>query len=150
VLHWCFLNYSDNRAALPYRRVTRENSFMRELTHTIPDVDAPLTMEPEVLGAKMLFLLRKRASHSGENFHAGNLNGELRHNSNTPGVAHAYSESRRDQVDLAIAEAWQWLIAQGFLVPVAHSGDWVVLSRRALKFQDEQDVAIFSVAYAAN
>lgn len=119
---------------------------MRELTQIIPDVDALLTMEPEVLGAKMLFLLRKRASHSGEKFHAGNLNGELWHNSNLPGVAHPYSQSRRDQIDLAIAEAWHWLIAQGLLVPVAHSSDWVVLSRRALKFQDEQAVAIFSVA----
>lgn len=129
-----------------YRQRDGREYLMRELTQTIPDADALLTMEPEVLGAKMLFLLRKRASHTGEKFHAGNLNQELWHNSNLAGVAHPYSQSRRDQVDLAIAEAWQWLIAQGFLVPIANSGDWVVLSRRALKFQDEQAVAIFSVA----
>ena len=63
-----------------------------------------------------------------------------------PGVTHPYQQSQRDKIDLAISEAWHWLIAQDLLVPVADSSDWVVLSRRALKFQDEQAVATFSVA----
>jgi uncharacterized protein (TIGR02391 family) len=119
---------------------------MRELTQILPDADALLTMEPEVLGAKMLFLLRKRVNANEHKFHSGNLNSELWHNTNLPGVSHPYPQSKRDQIDLAIAEAWHWLIAQGLLVPVAHSSDWVVLTRRALKFQDEQAVATFSVA----
>jgi hypothetical protein len=119
---------------------------MQELTQLIPDADALLTMEPEVLGAKMLFVLRKRLSNHEQKFHAGNLSMELWRQSHVPGATHAYQPSLRDQVDLAIAEAWHWLIAQGLLVPVAHSSDWVVLTRRALKFQDEQAVATFSVA----
>ena len=119
---------------------------MLELTQMIPDADALLTMEPEVLGAKMLFLLRKRLNRE-QKFHAGNLSNELWHNSLLLGVQSPYAQAQREHIDLAIAEAWQWLVAQGLLVPVAcYGGDWVVLSRRALKFQDEQEVATFSVA----
>src|SRR5438445_492459 len=119
---------------------------MRELTQTIPDADALLTMEPEVLGAKILFLLRRRLGQE-QKWHAGNLFRELWHNTFVPGVQHPYPQTRMEQINLAIAEAWSWLLAQGLLVSDPSSGgDWVMLSRRALKFQDEQAIAIFSVA----
>jgi hypothetical protein len=43
---------------------------LRELFAAIPDPDALLELEPEELGAKMLFLLRARRE---EKFHPGSL-----------------------------------------------------------------------------
>ena len=48
---------------------------MRELVEAIPDVDVLLALEPEELGAKILFLLRKR--HDRGQFHPGNMQLEL-------------------------------------------------------------------------
>jgi hypothetical protein len=43
---------------------------MQELVREIPDVDTLLALEPEELGAKLLFLIRKRKE---KKFHPGNL-----------------------------------------------------------------------------
>lgn len=43
---------------------------MRELIEAIPDPNALLELEPEELGAKMLFLIRARRETK---FHPGNL-----------------------------------------------------------------------------
>ena len=50
---------------------------MYELTRTIPDATVLLAMEPEELGAKILFLLRKRSKQPHESFLLSNLVGEL-------------------------------------------------------------------------
>jgi hypothetical protein len=53
---------------------------MYELPATIPDAHLLLALEPEELGAKMLFLLRKRqekANQTQTDFHLSNLLGEL-------------------------------------------------------------------------
>ena len=47
---------------------------MRELIAAIPDSNALLELEPEELGAKMLFLLRARRE---EKFHPGSLLNEM-------------------------------------------------------------------------
>jgi uncharacterized protein (TIGR02391 family) len=54
----------------------------------------------------------------------------------------------KTEINLAIAEAWGWMIAQSLLVPTGSHGasDSYVLGRRALKFQDESEFASFSVS----
>ena len=47
---------------------------MRELPAAIPDVDVLLGLEPEELGAKLLFLIRGRREHM---FHPGGMATEL-------------------------------------------------------------------------
>jgi len=52
------------------------------------------------------------------------------------------------EINQALREAWQWLEREGLLVPDAgDSGNspWWVLSRRASKFTDEQDLARYEV-----
>ncbi|XYJ92464.1 hypothetical protein AEMCBJ_33570 (plasmid) [Cupriavidus necator] len=105
---------------------------MRELVTAIPDVEVLLELEPEELAAKVIFLLRAR--HEGT-FHFGNLRMELGM------LGHkGYPQERLKEVDLALAEAFAWLEAQGLVVPaegMSGSGGWRHLSRRAQRFENE-------------
>lgn len=124
---------------------------MREISQTIPDAQVLLAMEPEELGAKLLFLLRKRTDRSRQPFLFSNLIGEL-WPQNYPylaGQQGSYPKELQNEINLALAEAWAWLVAQGLLVPAPeqHGGpDWRVLSRRARRFEDETEFARYAVA----
>ncbi len=124
---------------------------MRELTRIIPDTTVLLAMEPEELGAKILFLLRKRSKQPHESFLFSNLIGEL-WPQNYPyagGHQDGYPGNLQNEINLAISEAWAWLTAQGLLVPAPGNvagNDWRVLSRRACRFEDETEVLRYAVA----
>src|ERR1700677_1361131 len=123
---------------------------MQELTRIVPDAQILLAMEPEELGAKILFLLRKRAVNMRQNsFLLSNLIGELWTRNPLPGHQPPYSGTQPTEINLALAEAWAGLVAQGLLVPTAGSlggPDWRVLSRRARRFEDEAEFASYAVA----
>lgn len=124
---------------------------MRDLVDAIPDVDVLLALEPEELGTKLLFLARK--------YLAGAQPGhqQLLHKqqfaSDDLFVDHTatrrtYPNPRRDQIFLAISEAWAWLEAQGLLVPADSTNGqngWRVLSRRAKRFENDQEFARYEV-----
>jgi uncharacterized protein (TIGR02391 family) len=108
-----------------------------------------LALEPEELGAKILFLLRKRSQNMpNQSFLFSNLVGELWRSNPIPGQQPPYSGARQSEINLALAEAWAWLTAQGLLVPAESSGglDWRVLSRRARRFEDEAEFSRYAVA----
>ncbi len=122
---------------------------MQELTRIVPEAQILLAMEPEELGAKLLFLLRKRAGNvPQQHFLFSNLIGELWRQNYLPGQQAPYSGAPQSEINLALAEAWAWLVAQGLLVPAESSGglDWRVLSRRARRFEDEAEFARYAVA----
>lgn len=126
---------------------------MYELPNTIP-VNDLLSLEPEELGAKLLFLMRRRAQdrtnplNGNGMFCCGNL--QLEPFSPQPfGNWGQYPVSARDQFELAFAEAWAWLEAQGLLVPapgINGANGYRVLSRRAQRFESVADFANFRVA----
>jgi uncharacterized protein (TIGR02391 family) len=121
---------------------------MHELAQAIPDADILLALEPEELGAKLLFLLRKR-SFQQKMFLPANLNAELWQTSFLPGQQTPYPTSRRDDIDTVLAEAWAWLEAQGLIVPASDvngRNGWRILSRRAKKFASETEFARYAVA----
>jgi hypothetical protein len=100
---------------------------MRELPTEIPDVALLLALEPEELGAKLLFLMRRR---NEDQVNLQNFFNELwhGHNSHQP----RYPSEKQYEVDLALLEAWKWLDAQGLLIPSPRSStqsDWRILSR---------------------
>lgn len=119
---------------------------MFELSTAVPDADVLLAMEPEELGAKLLFLLQKRSNRGP--FILSNLLLELWPQNYLPGQQSNYPAARRGEIDLALAEAWSWLVAQGLLVhsPSGHGNGSYVLSRRAKRFQDETEFRQYSVA----
>jgi uncharacterized protein (TIGR02391 family) len=118
---------------------------MLQLLTAIPDPAVLLALEPEELGAKMLFLIR---THYGTGqFNIGNFRLELwnlQHGGRTP-----YPRNLKTEIDLAIAEALAWLEAQGLVVPaegINGNNGWRYLSRRARKFQDEAEFANYAIA----
>ena len=116
---------------------------MYELPRTIPDVQMLLALAPEELAATVLFLLKKRTEAK---FHTGNLQRELWGHS-TSGQP-AYPRQRENEINLALAEAWAWLQAQGLIVPDMENGQygWLQLSRRARAMESEADFKSFKVA----
>lgn len=122
---------------------------MLELAQAIPDVEVLLALEPEELGAKLLFCLRKR-SFPQDTFHPSNLSNELWGQSFVPDHPTPYPTQKRAAVELALVEAWAWLEAQGLIVPDlddtnARNG-WRRLSRRAKRFESETEFAHYAVA----
>lgn len=118
---------------------------MIELSRAIPDVEVLLSLEPEELGAKMIFLLRQR--FGGAMFHPNNLVNELWSQglSGNP----QYPFQRQREVSIAVMEAWGWLEAQGLVVPepdINGQNGWRVLSRRARKFENEAEFANYALA----
>jgi uncharacterized protein (TIGR02391 family) len=121
---------------------------MYELTQAIRDPNVLLALEPEELGAKLLFLLRKRTFQMGM-FLPANLNAELWPSSLLPGQQPPYPPNRRGEIDVALAEGWAWLEAQGHIVPAADTNGahgWPILSRRTRRFASEAEFASYAVA----
>jgi len=119
-----------------------------ELSNAIPDPDVMLSLEPEELGAKLLFLLRRRNFNRGM-FSLAGLTGELWDRLLLPGQQPPYPRNRRDEIDAAISEAWAWLEAQGLVVPAADTNGrngWRILSRRAKRFENEAEFTRYAVA----
>lgn len=114
---------------------------MLELPTAIPDVDVLLALEPEELAAKVIFLLRARPDAQ---FNLGNLRMELDFAAQS-----GYPRDRLKEVDLALAEAFAWLEAQGLVVPaegMSGSSGWRYLSRRAQRFENEAAFADYRTA----
>jgi len=121
---------------------------MRDICTAIPDPDVLLSLSPEELAGKLLFLIRRRLKH-GERFNLGNLSGEIwNYYPSLPGQQPLYPPQFRDSVNLALAEAWGWLRAQGLVVESVDSGaaGWYQLSRRALSFENPTAYEQFAAA----
>lgn len=125
---------------------------MIEIATEIPDVSLLLSLTPEELGAKILFVMRKRSEDpeaktmagGGEMFHFSTIESELWSTRTPP-----YSRGREADVTLAFSEAWAWLEAQGLLVPAGGTNGqngWRVLSRRARRMETAAEFANFTVA----
>jgi uncharacterized protein (TIGR02391 family) len=118
---------------------------MIDLPTAISDPNVLLALEPEELGAKMLFLLRARSDAAM--FSPSNLRGELW--SQSYSGRPQYPPQRRKEIDLAIAEAFSWLEAQGLFVPAEGMNGqhgFRHLSRRAQRFQSDLDFKSFTAA----
>lgn len=121
---------------------------MRQLVQQIPEVDALLALEPEELGAKLLFLLRLNTGHGqNEMFQPSSKIDAMWNDRHDPSPT--YPTTHRPQINLALIEAFSWLEAQGLIVRAPDSNGnngWKVLSRRALKFTDEAEFANYAIA----
>lgn len=114
---------------------------MIELVKAIPDPEVLLALEPEELGAKLLFLMKERRGQ----IHQNNFENELFDGPGRPG----YPRQKERDITLAYAEAWAWLEAQGLLVPETGTNGqngWRRLSRRALRVANEAEFADFRTA----
>ncbi len=119
---------------------------MPTLQELIPDVQVLLALEPEELAP---YLLRVAKSHLQNGMiHPGNISHVT---TGTGFVAQQHSPYRSNEaaVELAVAEALNWLSVHGFLVPatgINGNNGWLVLSRRAHKIASDDDFQKFRAA----
>ena len=115
---------------------------MNAVVEAIPNVECFLSLEPEELGAKLLFLAKDRGMFSPSSFETEIWEDEMQRRP-------TYPRSWKDAIALAFAEAWAWLEAQGLIVRAPDQGrdtSYRVLSRRAGRFQSEAEFANYAVA----
>ncbi len=130
---------------------------MRELYDVIPDPAAVLALEPEELGGLLLRLLRNRepdALRRGQFFHPGNLINEAMTDGDSSRGIKGYPRSEWEGIGTALSEAFAWLEAQALIIPPPDQnnagGGWKILSRRAKKFESEEDFRHFIIARRLN
>ena len=121
---------------------------MHELHNAIPDPVVLLALEPEQLGAKMLFLLRERVERDGRTINPHNCMMEILNAGDVSRGIEGYPRPEREEIAAAVSEAFAWLKGQGLLIPEPgnHGGEWLILSRRARRFETEQDFYRFELA----
>jgi hypothetical protein len=105
---------------------------MATLTSVIPDVDVFVALAPEELAEVVLRLAHERRGHNGL-VHLQSIASDIH---GTPGAPDGYPQNRKNDAELALAEAWNWLSVQGLLVPepgTNGNNGWMLLSRRARK-----------------
>lgn len=108
---------------------------MNKITTLIPDVDVHLQLAPEELASTILRLASQRLQNGM--IHAQALTPDLEESYGNPCP---YPANRRQEVRMAVAEAWNWLCLQGLLVPeldVNGANGFMRLSRRAGRLLDE-------------
>lgn len=127
---------------------------MIEISQAIPDVSLLLELAPEELGAKLLFVMHQRMEDPSQRMNAGHgemfifsqVESELW---NLRPSAPPYPREKQSEVNLAFAEAWAWLEAQGLLVPAPETNGrngWRVLSRRAREMESKAEFANYKIA----
>ncbi|TGR10486.1 TIGR02391 family protein [Mesorhizobium sp. M4B.F.Ca.ET.190.01.1.1] len=123
---------------------------MRSLSRFIPDPELLINMETEELAGVLLRAMKERLSDpialAGPylQLHTAllDLQGQQHPFDDSP----AYPQHRLGEIKRAVVEAWQWLEAQGLLIPALDSNGMNgarVLSRRADKIETQTDFARF-------
>lgn len=102
---------------------------MATLTSLIPDVDVLVALAPEELAEVVLRLADERRRNGLTHLQslASDIHGQL-------GASNGYPQNRKQDAELALAEAWNWLTVQGLLIPepgMNGNNGWMLLSRRA-------------------
>ena len=125
---------------------------MYEFPKLFPDPHMLLALEPEELAGKILFLFLNRARTNtpmgGGMPNLSNVSGEAFNPHRNDGAT-PYPHHLQSAVELAMAEAWSWLEAQGLLVSAGGmngNNGYRLLSRRAQKLADERDFKSFQIA----
>lgn len=120
---------------------------MNVIVESIPDVAVFLSLEPEELGAKLLFLFRQYLVADGrESFLPESMVDDIWRWEHLGRPT--YPRDRQAAVQLAFTEAVAWLESQGLIVPVPGvngKNGFRVLSRRARRFENEGEFADYSV-----
>jgi uncharacterized protein (TIGR02391 family) len=120
---------------------------MSAVVQAIPDVDVFLSLEPEELGAKLIFLIKAHQKFDGDIFYPRNFETEIWEAETRR--QRTYPRNRQAAIALAFAEAWAWLEAQALIVPAPDQrpeSGWRVLSRRAKRFTREAEFTEYAIA----
>jgi uncharacterized protein (TIGR02391 family) len=103
---------------------------LETLLREIPDVELLLALAPEELALPVLRIAYGNRQGANNAVAFGNLKTVLGLGSDADerGGVPRYPPARREEVEIACREAWQWLVTAMLLMPV--DGTWLVFSRR--------------------
>jgi uncharacterized protein (TIGR02391 family) len=99
------------------------------LISLIPDIEILLALAPEELAEVVLQLAQEHKQNN--KIHLQSIASAIH---GTPGVNEGYPQHRKSDAELVLAEAWNWLLMQGLLIPEPGpngNNGWMLLSRRA-------------------
>ncbi|GBE07070.1 MAG TPA: TIGR02391 family protein [Phycisphaerales bacterium] len=104
---------------------------MNTLTSLIPDIDVFLSLAPEELAEVVLQLAseHRQSNHIHVQAIESQIVGDV-------GGNDGYPRNQHKNATLALAEAWNWLLTNGFIIPepdINGSNGWMVLTRLADK-----------------
>lgn len=102
---------------------------MATLTSLIPDIDVLLALAPEELAEIVLQL-----AHEHRQNNKAHIQAIASHIHGTPGADNGYPQNRKNDAESVLAEAWNWLLIQGLLIPEPGpngNNGWMFFSRRA-------------------
>lgn len=102
---------------------------MATLTSLIPDIDVLLALAPEELAEVVLQL-----AHEHKQNNKIHLQTIASHIHGTLGANNGYPQNSKNDAELVLAEAWNWLLIQGLLIPEPGpngNNGWMLFSRRA-------------------
>lgn len=102
---------------------------MATLISLIPDVEVFLALAPEELAQVVLQLAHEHKQNN--KIHLQSIASAIH---GTPGDHEGYPRHRKNDAEQVLAEAWNWLLIQGLLIPepgVNGNNGWMLFSRRA-------------------
>ena len=117
---------------------------MRELYLEYPEATDLLALSTEDLGWKVLSILRKQKGQ----FSLHNCAAEIPFKGESYHGAPGYSLDYKDEILLALSEAFAWLKSQYLIVerPENSKGIWMVLGRLARQMENDNDHPRLQVA----
>lgn len=103
----------------------------------IPDADAVLALEPEELAGLSLELILSLPPSSGSRLHPSNFA--------SPDTIGQFPQEKRNEVQHAMAEGWNWLVREGLIAlsPTDNHG-WHFVTRRGKQLKDRAGVGAYS------
>jgi uncharacterized protein (TIGR02391 family) len=110
---------------------------MTTLYDLIPDTDSVLALEPEELAGVGLELITLGSSNGSSRLHPTSFT--------HPDTLGPFPPDKRNQVQCAMAEGWNWLVREGLIAPAP--GDtfgWHFVTRRGAKLKNRTGVAAYT------
>ena len=120
---------------------------MRELIASIPDYEVLVALQPEELGSKLLFILKANQQREKQLLHMQQVVSDHLFQSNHGEPV--YPRAKREEILIALSEAWDWLEREGMVIPEmsqSTTSGWRRFSRRADKISNEQDLVHYAMA----
>lgn len=108
---------------------------MPTLYDLIPDADSVLALEPEELAGIGLELLTSGGTRPHPSYFTH------------PDTLGPFQEHKRNQVEFAMAEGWNWLVREGLLAPTPGSNGlngWHFVTRRGAQLKNRAGVAAYT------
>jgi len=101
---------------------------MPSLVETIPDVEVLLGLSNEELAEVVLQLADEHSQQNGL-IHNQTILGQI---NGIAGGADGYPQNKRQEAEIAVGEAWNWLTVQGLLIPdpgINGNNGWMRITR---------------------